>query len=202
MANTPGPPDGEHTHHDDAGVLRQQGHFAGGTPEGLLKVFDKEGRPAIEEHYVAGKLHGPRRMYTAGLLALEAAYQEDLQEGPATLFHPSGVPAAKMHFRNGVQEGETAYFDDAGLLTQRRQFAGGILHGDTTSYYENGNTLSIEPYDKGLLHGEARWFDPDGEWTRKIVYERGKRLSVHVASAPPAPTPVQTLLQSIRKRGK
>ena len=202
MADNPGPPDGDHTQHDNAGVLRQQGTFSGGTPEGLLKLFDKDGRPAIEENYVAGKLHGLRRMYTAGLLAMEAAYEKNVQEGPATLFHPSGVPAAKMHFRNGVQEGEAAYYDDAGLLTQRKIFAGGILQGDTTSYYENGNTLSIEPYDKGLLHGEARWFDPEGEWSRKIVYERGKRLSMLVASAPPAPTPVQTLLHSFRKRGK
>jgi len=183
-APTPAPPDGEFLEHDEAGVLRTRATIAEGVLHGPLSVFDENGRVTLQEHYVHGRLDGPRHILVAGRPHTLARFQSGLQHGETRHYHAStGAVAAKLPFVHGKLHGEATWFDADGNLARRARYHAGKLHGDATSFYPQGETFSSEPYVNDLLHGESRYFSPQGSVVSAKHFNMGK--------PEPAPQPLQ-----------
>jgi antitoxin component YwqK of YwqJK toxin-antitoxin module len=153
--------DGKWSSYFANGKLYEQGNFVNGVKDGIERVFyDSNGKVQSEVPYVAGKMHGKRvTRYEDGRLWAEVTYRDDLRNGLARSFYPTGAPQKLENYLNGKKEGAQYEFLEDGGVAVRAEFVQGIEHGNVFYYdgqneqyvkmlFDNGTKLETEPLDK------------------------------------------------------
>jgi antitoxin component YwqK of YwqJK toxin-antitoxin module len=93
---------------------------------GNWKEFNKHAVLISEGVYVNDKKHGRWREYYdhTGALMIEETYENGIQHGPYTCFHPSGHVWSKGYFNNGLREGYFRIYDEQGNGVKNLLFIG------------------------------------------------------------------------------
>jgi len=154
--------------------LAELHEFKNGVPEGIVKVFGTDGE-LLRSYYIKNGLkHGE-----------EVEYYE--------LPHLRHVPKLLLTWHEGKIQGETKSWYDNGVQESNRQMSNNTKYGISTAWYRDGSLMLIEDYQQDkLLRGEyfyrgekkpvstvkqgdgmATLFDPEGNFIRKIIYEKG-----------------------------
>lgn len=111
-----------------------------------------DGKPKLEEFYLAGVLHGP-----------------------TTFYSECGAVLAKSWFLNGKREGKSWFYYLDGKIASLQRFKSGQREGDQEYYYPDTMIKSILPYKNNLLDGDVLLFHPNGRLKRKLRFSKGVR---------------------------
>jgi antitoxin component YwqK of YwqJK toxin-antitoxin module len=121
-------------------------------PNGLYKVYGKNGQLLREMYFVHGKENGIRKEYFEnGKLKFEAEIVNGKTNGVLKEFLESGILKGTSEFKNGIQDGETKEYFLNGKLELQEQFKNGLTDGDYKSYYENGKIKMDAIYEKDTV---------------------------------------------------
>jgi antitoxin component YwqK of YwqJK toxin-antitoxin module/Flp pilus assembly protein TadD len=120
------------------------GYHVGGTPEdawiifsgkGILKATYADGKPALEEHYENGKMHGVEKIYYKnGKLFSHANYAHGEYEGEQISYYPDGKVRTKRNYLMDEEHGRCEWYDTMGKLEKVEYYEYGYLHGICTLY--------------------------------------------------------------------
>jgi antitoxin component YwqK of YwqJK toxin-antitoxin module len=122
------------------GSTISEGEFTDQKRTGLWTYYHK-GSDAVmmTENYVAGKLHGQKKVYYEnGQLAEEAAYSKGELNGPRKLYSVKGVVLEDLLYENGKLHGPAKIYNGKGELLSEGLYRNDKHHG-TWKYYENGS---------------------------------------------------------------
>jgi hypothetical protein len=196
---------------DAADTLRMKAAVGDNGPEGVVRLWDEEGRPQIVADYVNGQPHGVMRIFDLGRPQLELQFVEGRQHGPAVAFHPDGSVSSRSEWVHGVQQGPASHFAPGGVRVRDEHFVGGRLHGLAVDYYPDGRVQQRSNWAEGVLEGEQITFDGAGGTVSRIWFKQGKPQEIPVrpgGAGPRATTgaagakapPPQTVLDRVLAR--
>lgn len=75
----------------------------------------------------------------------------DVMEGVATWYHPSGKKAEQVYLVQGKREGLYKAWDEDGKLIVQTEYKDGLMHGWHYVYDASGKLVQKEQYSKGSL---------------------------------------------------
>ncbi len=145
-----------------------------GKPDGLLKVYDKDGNLIEETEYVEGLENGmSRHYYSDGNLSMEYSFKNGKEEGLCKSYNPDGSISLKMKYKNGMPIAGKSYYSDGRVGTEVYSEHGNSI---TKHYDPVTGFLFLESYTN-LETGEIilnRVYDADGILEKESRYENGK----------------------------
>ena len=95
---------------------------------------------------------------SSGILIAEAIYSENLINGKAYSYYPTGERLSENIYDQGKLDGTSKEFYKSGQIKVEEFFIDGIREGLATWYFENGEIEKYGYYKKGLLEGNY-WDD-------------------------------------------
>jgi len=148
----------------EGGELRAEYTLRGGKPEGVVRLYDRQGFIAQESNYRNGLLHGERRFY-----------YPSVDNNTGLPIEEAGELYLVSNYSNGVEHGtETWYYQ-----TIYRPFpcvttdSAGVARQDTCRRLVITKGLEIINYRKGTLHGKYELYDENGALVSKGKYKNG-----------------------------
>ena len=143
--------------------------------DGLVSRHDADGRLVEAASFLAGRLHGPFRLYGPdGSLRREASYVDGLADGLATDYDEAGQKLAETDWQAGERHGQARLFSD-GRLSQVMHWQAGRLDGPLHVYGPAGTLVAVMPYKLGKLHGTVRLYGPNGQLMLEAEHADGWR---------------------------
>jgi antitoxin component YwqK of YwqJK toxin-antitoxin module len=131
----------------------------GGTPEdawnmfsgtGTIKAHYSDGKPAIEEQYENGLLHGTEKIYYKnGKLFSHFNFVYGDYEGPQITYYPDGKVRTKRNYQLDDGHGSWEWYDATGKLERVERYEFGYLNGICT-LYRNGKKVKEVKFWYGL----------------------------------------------------
>jgi uncharacterized protein len=116
----------------------------GGSPEdvwivfsgkGVIKANYADGKPAVEEHYENGTLHGEEKIYYKnGKLFSHFNYSYGDYEGLQITYYPDGKIRTKRNYLMDDEHGSCEWYDETGKLERIEHYEFGYLNGICTVY--------------------------------------------------------------------
>lgn len=154
--------------------LQELQEYQNGIQEGRVKVYDEQ------EHLIA--------LYSI---------KKGVKQGEEINYFPnSKQPKLQLTWYEGVLQGAIKTWYDNGQLESQREMSGNCKQGLLTAWYRNGALMLVEEYDNDkLIKGEyyrigeripishiergkgiATLFNPEGNFSRKVLYQDGKPI--------------------------
>ncbi len=163
---------------DDEGhmVEKYEIQLPDSTKNGIYNRYDTEGLLMVAANYVAGKLHGERRMYyPSGKVELIEHYENDIHHGLYQVFYENGNIKLQGQYIKGKMEGEWQGFYEDTTLKEKVTFKENQENGAFTEYHPNGNIKAKGTYLNGdKEEGLLELFDEAGELERTMECKQGR----------------------------
>lgn len=148
-----------------------------GYQQGLVTIFDKQGRTLKTYHTQKGQKHGE-----------EIEYQSE--SGSSSKM----IPWISINWYEGKIQGHTKTWYKNGTMESQKEMSNNYKNGLSTAWYKDGSLMMIEEYDRDALvkgeyfkkgekkpvsivlqgEGSVTLHDSDGGFLRKIPYHLGK----------------------------
>jgi antitoxin component YwqK of YwqJK toxin-antitoxin module len=142
-----------------------------------IKSYYPSGALKTEQHYKAGRLHGPSLFYTEnGALLARSWFLEGSQEGRAETYYPDGSPHSLQRFRHGKREGSQLYFYRNGLPRSHLHYREGILEGEVKLYHPQGMLKRSLRFLQGKRHGKEEIWDLRGIKRIDAEFDQGRPI--------------------------
>ncbi len=188
------------------GILRYEGFFQDGNPEGIFNYYDSTGQLKARNTFESngsiawhqafadngfviakGKFVEQQKdsiwLYYAeadSLLIASETYKKGLLHGESvTYFSGSEQPAEVLNYSNGRLDGLwIKYFED-GTIQTRATYVDDQLEGEFVTYHPNGEIMLIGQYHQGEKLGTWKTYDEEGNLLNEDVYKPlGQELDV------------------------
>jgi antitoxin component YwqK of YwqJK toxin-antitoxin module len=169
------------------GRIKSSGTFNKGTPEGITRRYDEEGKIIGGEVYKDGILLAEgvtdekgykqgkwKEYYPTGQLKAEGEYLNDRKTGPWTFYHLNGKIEQKGQYtKDGKPTGDWRWYYDSGNLLREESFIKGKPEGQMIEYSDSGKVITKGLFTDGLKEGD--WFEIDGDEKSAGVYRNGQK---------------------------
>lgn len=157
----------------EQGVLKIEHEYREGLPWGEVKVYRESGQLESIHHIVDGQKEGKEVCYYAhsGELKprLEVTWKEDEILGEVTSWYENGQMESSRTFLKNVKNGPSMAWYESGDLMMVEEYAEDkLVHG---KYFKKGEDVPTTRVANG--EGVATIFDKEGNFVRKIHYEKG-----------------------------
>jgi len=138
--------------------------------EGLYKKLDKAGKLYEEAHFLAGKLHGERKLYSeTGTVEIVETYESDKFHGPTTYYFSDGSIKTIGQYENNQAVGLWKSYYANQQLKEEVNYENNLENGPFKEYYKNGNIKAKGSYKNGdNEHGLLSLFDEKGQLVKKM----------------------------------
>ncbi len=163
-----------------------------------------DGSKEYEEHYVDGKLHGPRTdCDRLGNQVSQTTYVNGAKTGPETFWYANGQVMAITNFESGARQGTASRWCRNGQKRFEWSYANNLKNGTQRAWYPNGQKQNQMVFKDDRASGRiTRWYangqlrsdtrrDPD----RKVIistswYENGQKQceAIRAKGEPPTRT--------------
>lgn len=144
--------------------------------EGPLRQYDPQGRIAVEENYLNGKLEGIRRIYNPeGKVIVEENYKADNFEGNYISYDSNGGISEKGQYIDGAMNKAWYLFYPNGKVKEVVTFVDNEENGPFREWYENGRPKASGEYLNGdKEHGKLYLYTEAGELERAMNCNLGE----------------------------
>jgi len=154
----------------EEGALKVEQEYRGGRPEGLVKVYRRNG-------------------------SLEKVYQtmDGQKEGDETFYYENGQPKLQIHWHEDEICGQVRSWYANGKHESEKEMVGNKKQGQYIAWYEDGSLMMYEEYENDLLtngkylkrgeeipssrviqgNGTVTLYDANGGFLRKVEYRKG-----------------------------
>ena len=135
------------------GRKNAEGKYVNEKREGLWRFFSEFDETLVaEEMYKAGKKNGIAKAYYAGKQVVEEInWKDGLREGSWVQYFDDGIVKLKGTYNNDLKEGPITVFYPTGQKFNTGQYLNGYPEGKWLSYDLDGKLLSTDIYDHGVL---------------------------------------------------
>ena len=158
------------------GTLSEMQEYQQGVIEGVIQYFDQHGNISSEFQIQEGIKEGEERIYyskskTGNLQCKIAIPWHDHQiHGIVRSWYPNGALESEREMsRNHKQGLATAWYLDGSLMLVEEYDQDRLIKG---TYMKRGESKPLSSIEKG--EGVATLFDKEGQFIRRIVYEKGE----------------------------
>ncbi len=118
--------------------------------KGTIKLTNADGRPALEEQFENGLLHGVEKIYyKSGKLFSHSNYTYGDFEGQQITYYPDGKVRTKRNYLMDEEHGSCEWYDATGKLERIEQYQFGFLNGICT-LYQSGKKVKEAKFWYGL----------------------------------------------------
>lgn len=168
---------------EDQTLLKELIPQSGGKAEGLMQVFDTDGKLIfkgfLKNNLRVGKFVelNPETGDTLRILP----YRDGKLEGKSLSYYADGSIRQELYFQNDEIEGEVITFFPNGSIEDITYFSDGLPHGESKQYDTNGNLIQTSFYQRGVLDGTQKDFYPDGTLRRSANYSNGKLEGIELS---------------------
>ena len=172
-------PVGEWKRYHENGKIKALMSYRPNSTRVFVSLFDEEGKC-----YAKGVFEGTLRdstwnFYSGDILLQTEIYRMGKKEGKATGYYPGGKMMWGKEWKNDLADGIAVEYDPTGIKRSEIFFVEGKRSGRANFYDENG-VLSMEgSYLDDLSDGTWKMFDKGGKLKYQIIYEKGEILNRH-----------------------
>lgn len=147
--------------------------YKNGIHEGLVKIFDGEGKVASTYFVKNGEKDGDQTdFYKSGLPKLRISWQEGIMQGLVKTWYENGsIESQKELVQNKKNGLSTAWYANGQLMLAEEYENEKLIKGD---YFRAGEKIPVSKIENGK--GIATLFDARGNFTKKITYNEGKPI--------------------------
>ena len=97
----------------------------------------------------------------------------ELFDGEAFKYYPSGKLRNKSFFKDGKKEGESLSYYENGKLKKKILYKNGVRNGEAAEYYESGIIKQKAYFINDKLEKEDLYYDEKGNLTKTEIYKNG-----------------------------
>lgn len=160
-----GQPDGYWKTYYENGVLKSEGNRKNYQLDSLWKFYNDSSRLLLSITYRQGKKNGLKTTYRPGETTSET-FVDDILEGPASFYYPTGQLRLTIQFVHGLEEGKCIEQDTAGRPIAFLEYKKGFLI----------NREQINRIDsQGRKQGRWKFFFPDWKIQSEGTYRDDKK---------------------------
>jgi antitoxin component YwqK of YwqJK toxin-antitoxin module len=169
----------------DEGGLYSERPIKAGVPNGVARIYERDGNIAVSTKYTAGKLdgphvvgsrmtlrleetfvrgvrRGPRQIWQFTMLVIDEAYDKfGKLDGPYTIWRDRKIPRVQGVYDHGKRVGTWSWFDRANNKEREGDYTDGKKSGAWFEWFENKLVFSGN-YTDGKPDGEFAYFDRNG----------------------------------------
>jgi len=152
-------------------IIELQEYF-GGVQDGLVKVFNKDGKVSKIYHIKNGMKHGEEIDYynNSSKPKISINWSEDKIQGLVKTWYASGILESQKEMAANTKNGIlTAWYNDGSLMLIEEYDHDKLLKGE---YYKKGDKFPVSFIMEGK--GIAHFYDQDGIFLRKVAYRYGR----------------------------
>lgn len=142
--------------YDEAGICYAKGVFEGTLRDSTWNFYN--GDILLQaENYRKGKKEGKARgYYPDGKLMWEKELKNDLADGIAVEYDPTGIKRSEIFCVEGKRSGRANFYDANGVLTMEGSYLDGLSDGTWKMFEKDGKLKYQIIYEKGeILNGGA-----------------------------------------------
>ena len=152
--------------------------YKAGKVEGVLTVFNECGVRTGSRTFKGGDLEGPySSYYNNGQLKMRAVTKADKVDGLEEGFYPDGTPEYTTLLVNGVKQGAfVSYYTDK-TPERKGTYDKGELDGPYTEYHANGKVQEEGRYAHGKRSGTWRTYFANGKVSVEKSYDEAGELN-------------------------
>ena len=110
-----------------------------------------------------------------GDLSQESTMENDVPNGPAKRFYPSGVVMDEMSFKNGIPNGLRRYYYPSGKIWIEQEMKDGKPWTVIANYTEDGTKRDAGSLKEG--NGTVIFYNQDGKIRETVVYKNGVQVN-------------------------
>lgn len=148
--------------------------FVNGLREGEAKGKHRNGKPAFDETWKAGKREGTRQEWdSAGHPSRTEHFVNGLREGVMQDFSPTGLLILERPMHAGEQEGVVKTWHTNGKLKSESHYTAGKLNGVLTLFWENGQKKYEGTFVDGKPDGVVQEWFPNGQIKASTTWAKG-----------------------------
>jgi len=180
------------------GTLKKEQTFEHGKLNGLVKLYDLDGKLINAIKYVNGEVDLNAKEFSdnieiiekyneEGILIFQGSYNENTPIGVHRFFNNQGLIiksetydikgnliAQGIVLPNGNENGEWIYYFENSKIKAKGGYNKGKKTGEWIYYYQNGKVQQKGSYVNGKLTGIWRWFYQTGELLKEEFYIYGR----------------------------
>jgi antitoxin component YwqK of YwqJK toxin-antitoxin module len=146
--------------------------YRNGLPEGIVKFFSKDGNLVSSYFVKEGMKNGEEIHYypSSGQPKLSLLWNDDILQGTVKTWYPNGAPESQREMQSNKKKGMAfAWYKQGDLMLMEEYDEDLLIQG---SYFKKGEKEPITKIENS--DGTATLFDPDGNFIKKIPYEKGR----------------------------
>lgn len=147
--------------------------FDNGKNNGIVKYYDRYGRPTSEFLYKNDYLLEYKAFDAKGKIIYQHK-NEDKKNYNYVLHYPNGNKVREGKITDSKTEGDWKYYDKNGSLTEKTTFKDGLRQGKSTRFFETGKPRSEIFYVDNEYEGYYKEFYKNGNIKREGVYAKDK----------------------------
>jgi antitoxin component YwqK of YwqJK toxin-antitoxin module len=155
------------------GRIISRSSYRSGKLDGITALYDEQGLLAQQICYGEGLLHGPMRVYVAGVKQTLVTFERGKKHGQMIAYDPRGRPTMISEYRQDQLDGEVSLYKE-GMLQAAATYRGDVQHGRSIAYYPSGKESLVAQYANGLLDGESVLYNESGQILKTSQYRAGK----------------------------
>ncbi|QYK11645.1 hypothetical protein K0I63_12755 [Shewanella rhizosphaerae] len=183
------------------GALVEQGEFNDlGQRQGLVRIYDEDGKLSCDCQFDRGEREGPQKeYYPTGELKRESIYHQGKPVQQEMVYSPTGAPVRVLchtgqcsdrfynpqgqltmesQKRDGLKHGTETFWQD-GKVEVTQAYRDGKEEGDYFAYFQSGQLKQHHRWKNGIKTGEQLNYFEDGRLAkRELLDERGRTESV------------------------
>jgi len=149
------------------GELLEEGQYAEGDLQGLIKIYDN-GTLFSEQEYKQGKKAGVyREYYPTGEVSQVSAWVEGKLTGTVQVFYKSGKLKETYTLDNGLLTGTKSIYEPDGKILAEESYMQNQLNGEC-KYYKQGVLRQVDFYQDGFMYKRQIYA---GEGNLEIEYD-------------------------------
>jgi antitoxin component YwqK of YwqJK toxin-antitoxin module len=152
--------------------LEELHQYQKGVQAGCVKVYDGKGFLSSIYSVKDGEKNGEEIVYYPGTTQpkLMVTWHEGLLQGPAKTWYENGHLESQREMNGNQKHGlYTAWYPNGALMLVEEYDGDRLIKGE---YYRLGEKTAVSQIEKGK--GIATLFNPEGNFSKKIIYQDGK----------------------------
>lgn len=162
--------------------------------EGYRSIFSKDALSELHEYHGGVPLGEVKIFNTSGNISKIYHTKNGVKHGEELFYFPSAKPKLSISWYEGKIQGLVKTWYESGGMESQKEMSENTRNGVSTAWYRDGQLMMIEEYENNILkkgdyyrkgsklpltqivqgEGTATFFDPEGNYLRKIPYLNGK----------------------------
>jgi antitoxin component YwqK of YwqJK toxin-antitoxin module len=164
------------------GILKSEGNRENFQLDSTWVFYNEEGQKVSEINYKKGKKNGPVTTYKSGVKYETGNFIDDVKQGVATVYYPTGEVHKQIPYESGKEEGKGfEYSRDGRIITLLSYEEGYLRRAEKVNRYDDrgnkrGQWISFHP--NGVLASEGTYMNDKKNGIFKTYDKKGDLISL------------------------